>query len=100
MNMVCVQHYLELTVELIMDSWQLFNVRLWTMLTLMHMVRHTQTNGLRTGGHIFRRGYSNWVISFFKELVQNGKLMLGHPVHIEVCVVCIFQLSATRIKYG
>ena len=38
----------------------------------------------------FRRGYSNWMINFFKELVQSGKLILGHPVHME-CVWFVFS---------
>ena len=38
----------------------------------------------------FRRGYSNWVINFFKDMVHSGILILGHPVHME-CIWFVFS---------
>lgn len=38
----------------------------------------------------FRRGYSNWVINFFKEMVSTGRLKLGHHVYTE-CLWFVFS---------
>ena len=38
----------------------------------------------------FRRSYTNWIINFFKEMVQDGILLLNHTVHME-CVWYVFS---------
>ena len=37
----------------------------------------------------YKRGFTAWVIIFFKSLVQEGMLVLGHPLHME-CVWFVF----------
>ena len=43
----------------------------------------------------FRRGYSNWVINFFKDMVSSGVLKLDHSVHME-CLWFVFAKFLQR----
>ena len=49
----------------------------------------------------FRRGYSGWVIDYFKEMVDDGDLVLGNNVHMEgiwYVYNIFFQAELDRIK--
>ena len=82
------------------------------IMTGVHCALHQNVQAHRYGKSIanqrienlwshYRRGYSNWVINFFKELVSDGFLALGKHEHME-CAWFVFspllQLELDQVR--
>ena len=46
---------------------------------------------------LMRRGYTGWIINFFKGLIHEGSLLSGNYLHME-CLVCILPVSARSAR--